>query len=106
MPWRRKGKCVFKINKDKTIGKKQGCSDSTTKAKKYLKALYANVDEMKDQVKAFVDQYLEESEYSNWFDGLDISEVLDESQSPVWEVNHDNRTNNNSADGNMSDVDQ
>jgi hypothetical protein len=105
MPWRRKGKCVFKINKDKSTGKKQGCSDSATKAKKYLKALYANVDEVQEQAEEFMYQYLEESEYSRWFDGLDISAVLDESQSPIWEVNHDSRIDNNSGDGNISDVD-
>ena len=48
MPWKRKGKCVFKITKNKKIGKKQGCSDSVEKAKKYLKALYANADDVSE----------------------------------------------------------
>ena len=45
MPWTRKGKCVYKKNKDGSKGKKEGCSDSIEKAKDYLKALYANVDD-------------------------------------------------------------
>lgn len=45
MPWIRKGKCVYKKNKDGTKGKKEGCSDSIEKAKDYLKALYANTDD-------------------------------------------------------------
>lgn len=39
MPWKRKGVCVFKINTDGSLGKKKGCSKSTSKAKKYLKKL-------------------------------------------------------------------
>jgi len=38
MPYRRKGKCVYK----KSTGKKVGCSDSAKDAKEYLKALYAS----------------------------------------------------------------
>ncbi len=41
MPYKRKGKCVYK----KDTGKKVGCSTSTSKAKKYLKALHANVED-------------------------------------------------------------
>lgn len=41
----RDGKCVYKKNKDGSRGKKEGCSDSVEKAKDYLKALYANVDD-------------------------------------------------------------
>ena len=40
MPYTRKGKCVYK----KDTGKKVGCSKSTEKAKKYIKALHANVE--------------------------------------------------------------
>jgi hypothetical protein len=40
MPYKRKGKCVYK-----DTGKKMGCSDSASKAKKYIKALYANAGE-------------------------------------------------------------
>ena len=45
MPFMRDGKCVYKKNKDGSRGKKEGCSDSVEKAKDYLKALYANVDD-------------------------------------------------------------
>jgi hypothetical protein len=41
MPYKRKGKCVFKKN----TGKKVGCSKSAEKAKKYIKALYSNTDD-------------------------------------------------------------
>lgn len=37
MPYKRKGKCVYKKG-----GKKVGCSKTIKKAKKYIKALYAN----------------------------------------------------------------
>lgn len=43
MPYTRKGKCVYK----KDTGEKVGCSDSTEKAKRYVKALYANADKPK-----------------------------------------------------------
>ena len=46
MPWKRKGKCVFKITKSGGQGEKQGCSKSAAKAKRYLKALYANADDV------------------------------------------------------------
>ena len=45
MPFMRDGKCVYKKNKGGSRGKKEGCSDSVEKAKDYLKALYANVDD-------------------------------------------------------------
>lgn len=40
MPYSRKGKCVYKKN----TGKKVGCSKNISKAKKYIKALHANVE--------------------------------------------------------------
>ena len=51
MPWKRKGKCVFKITKSGKQGKKQGCSKSVAKAKKYVKALYANADDVAESTK-------------------------------------------------------
>ena len=41
MPYIRKGKCVYK----KDTGKKVGCSKSVDKAKRYIKALHANVED-------------------------------------------------------------
>lgn len=55
MPWKRKGKCVFKITKSGKQGKKQGCSTSIEKAKKYLKALYANAKDVSEQEKIVED---------------------------------------------------
>ena len=56
MPWKRIGKCVFKTTKSGKKKEKQGCSDSVPKAKEYLKALYANADDVSEQV----DDYLRE----------------------------------------------
>ena len=53
MPFKRKGKCVFKINKSGKIGKKKGCSKSVAKAKKYAKALYANSDDIMAEIKDY-----------------------------------------------------
>jgi hypothetical protein len=47
MPYVRKGKCVY--NQD--TGKKEGCSKSVAEAKKYLKALYANVPDARNKKK-------------------------------------------------------
>jgi hypothetical protein len=38
MPYELKGKCVY----NKETGKKKGCSSSASKAKDYMKALYAS----------------------------------------------------------------
>lgn len=53
MPFKRKGKCVFKITKSGSQGKKKGCSTSVAKAKKYVKALYANSDDVMAEVKDY-----------------------------------------------------
>lgn len=51
MPFKRKGKCVFKITKK---GKqKKGCSKTAAKAKKYVKALYANSDDVMNEIKDY-----------------------------------------------------
>jgi hypothetical protein len=41
MPYIRKGKCVYR----KDTGIKVGCSNTVEKAKKYIKVLYANVED-------------------------------------------------------------
>ena len=51
MPFRREGKCVFKIVK--TRKQKKGCSKTVAKAKKYLKALYANSDDVMKEIKDY-----------------------------------------------------
>ena len=53
MPFKRKGKCVFKITKSGKQGEKKGCSKSVAKAKKYVKALYANSDDMIAEIKDY-----------------------------------------------------
>jgi len=42
LPWRRKGKCVYKVKPDGSLGKKVGCSETIAKSKAHLRALYAN----------------------------------------------------------------
>ena len=69
MPWKRKGKCVYKNNK------KQGCSSSTKKAKQYLKALYANTDDVVGEIKDFFNKYKDEDYLS--FDDHPLSSVKD-----------------------------
>ena len=53
MPFKRKGKCVFKITKSGKQGEKKGCSKSVAKAKKYVKALYANSDDVVAEIKDY-----------------------------------------------------
>ena len=53
MPWKRKGKCVYKVSKNNSKSKKQGCSDSVAKAKKYLKALYANSSDVNEEIEEY-----------------------------------------------------
>ena len=53
MPFKRKGKCVFKVTKSGKQGKKKGCSKSVAKAKKYVKALYANSDDVMSEIKDY-----------------------------------------------------
>jgi hypothetical protein len=53
MPYIRKGKCVYKKNTDKKVG----CSKSVGKAKKYITALHANVQE-EETFDALVESYL------------------------------------------------
>ena len=47
MPYKAKGKCVYKKNKDGSLGEKVGCTDGPVK--KYLAALYASEDERKNE---------------------------------------------------------
>ena len=43
MPYKAKGKCVYKKKRDGSLGEKVGCTDGPVKD--YLAALYANTDE-------------------------------------------------------------
>jgi hypothetical protein len=61
MPYERKGKCVY----NKETGKKKGCSSSITKAKEYMKALYAS--ELQERVQKAVKKIINE-QFSKEFD--------------------------------------
>ena len=54
MPYERKGNCVY----NKETGKKKGCSSSATKAKDYMKALYAS--ELQERVQNTVKKIINE----------------------------------------------
>tara|TARA_R110002110_G_scaffold388330_1_gene600455 strand:+ start:156 stop:503 length:348 start_codon:yes stop_codon:yes gene_type:complete len=56
--YERKGKCVYKSE----TGKKKGCSDSVAKAKKYVKALYANTDDVNEELEDFFTSERDEEE--------------------------------------------
>ncbi|MBL97557.1 MAG: hypothetical protein CMF52_07050 [Legionellales bacterium] len=79
MPFKRYGKCVFKIKKNKKGKtkkmKKQGCSKSTTMAKKYLKALYANSDDVVEEIKDYFNNKKDEDYMA--FDKHPLSNIGD-----------------------------
>ncbi len=91
MPFKRKGKCVFKITKKGKQGKKKGCSKSVSKAKKYLKALYTNSDDMVAEIKDYFRNQSDEDYLE--FDGHPLSTpdaLMDPSKPAPW----DHLTNN------------
>jgi len=85
MPWKRKGKCVFKVSKSGNIGKKQGCSDSAKKAEKYLKALYANSGDVSEEIMRYLEDLIRDNTIAEWFDSQTLEEVLDENVPAIWE---------------------
>lgn len=100
MPFKRKGKCVFKITKSGKQGKKKGCSKSIAKAKKYVKALYANSDDVMSEIKDyFRDQ--QDKDYLE-FDNhplSDIDSLMDPDKPAPWDHL------NNSKDDEDVDID-
>ena len=56
MPFKRFGKCVFKTTKTGKKKEKKGCSDTVPMAKKYLKALYANADDVSEEVNEYLNE--------------------------------------------------
>ena len=56
MPYKRVGKCVYKKKRDGSQGKKKGCSKTVAKAKKYLKALYAVDEVVREELKRFLNE--------------------------------------------------
>ena len=61
MPFKRKGKCVFKVTRSGKQGKKKGCSKSVAKAEKYIKALYINSDDVMAEIKDYFRNQQDES---------------------------------------------
>lgn len=51
MPYKRVGRCIYHKNPDGSAGSKKGCSVSVEKAKAYLKALYANTEDIQRKKK-------------------------------------------------------
>ena len=92
MPWKRKGKCVYKKNKNsKKLGKKQGCSTSISKAKKYLSALYANSEDVVEEIKDYFNKNKEEDylEFDN-HPLSSIEDLMDPSRPAPWDhLNND-----------------
>ena len=56
MPFKRFGKCVFKTTKTGKKKEKKGCSDTVPMAKKYLKALYSNADDVSEEVNEYLNE--------------------------------------------------
>jgi phage-related tail protein len=83
MPWKRYGKCVFKITKSGKKKKKQGCSDSVDKAKDYLKALYANSGEVNEEIDDYFSR--KDSEEENMFDHAETEDLIDPDMPAPWE---------------------
>ena len=83
MPWKRYGKCVFKVTKSGKKKKKQGCSDSVDKAKDYLKALYANSGDVNEEIDDYFSR--QDSEEENMFDDADTEDLIDPDSPAPWE---------------------
>ena len=78
----RKGKCVYK-----KTGKKKGCSDSVPKAKKYLKALYANSDDVNEDISSYfndIEENLDAKDMKIKKRKYDIKDLMDPDFNP-WE---------------------
>ena len=91
MPFKRKGKCVFKITKSGKQGKKKGCSSSVAKAKKYAKALYANSDDIMSEIKDYFRNQKDE-DYLSFDDHplSDIESLMDPGKPAPWDhLNND-----------------
>ena len=86
MPFKRKGKCVFKITKSGKQGEKKGCSKTVKKAKKYVKALYANSDDMMAEIKDYFRNQQDE-DYLAFDDHplSDIESLLDPDKPAPWD---------------------
>ena len=103
MPFKRYGKCVFKITKSGKKGEKKGCSDSEAKAKKYVKALYANSDDIIEEIKDYFRNQQDE-DYLAFQDHplASIENLMDPDKPAPW----DHLTNDNEDDDIDVDVEE
>ena len=79
--YERKGKCVYK----KETGEKKGCSDTVAMAKKYVKALYANADDIKEDIDEY---FLREEDEEETFDDVSTADILNPNIPAPWETNN------------------
>ena len=56
MPYKRVDKCVNKKKRDGSQGEKKGCSKTVAMAKRYLKALYAVDEIVREELKKFLQE--------------------------------------------------
>lgn len=56
MPYKRVDKCVYKKKRDGSQGEKKGCSKTVAMAKRYLKALYAVDEIVREELKKFLQE--------------------------------------------------
>ena len=78
--YQRKGKCVYK----QETGEKKGCSDTVAMAKKYVKALYANTDDIKEEIEEY---FLREEDEEEEFNDVSTEDILDPTIPAPWETN-------------------
>jgi hypothetical protein len=85
MPYKRIGKCVYK-KQGKKKGKKIGCSSTIPKAKKYLKALYANTDDILEEIKDYFNNSKDEDFMAfNDHPMSSVDHLLDSSKPAPWD---------------------
>lgn len=86
MPFKRRKNCVFKITKSGNLGKKKGCSKTVAKAKKYVKALYANSDDLMSEIKDYFRNQQDE-DYLAFDDHplADVESLMDPNKPAPWD---------------------
>ena len=86
MSFKRRKNCVFKITKSGNLGKKKGCSKTVAKAKKYVKALYANSDDLMSEIKDYFRNQQDE-DYLAFDDHplADVESLMDPNKPAPWD---------------------
>ena len=77
--YERKGKCVYKSE----TGEKKGCSDTVSMAKKYVKALYANTDDINEELEDFFT--VSDDEEEGRFNDASTEDLLNPDMPAPWE---------------------